>query len=286
MQLFRSRRRLTYWLIVQTSVIVALCTVGCVPQSTLGEIAMARWLARLSGEQFDIEEYPTWFPSGDVFAFWKDDRVYLTGPAFERAASGREFMAMASDALDRLTGVIACITPNIIRPEIDQYLREEDDGRTTQSLAVGTIVGRSKVYGVSVTQGGSPQEPQLTGAQRLLQSMTGRPHLEMAVSLWGDRVRTWPRLYRIMEDLARHVGRPLDKAGMCSKPDLERFTCSANSVLFAGRDSRHAANQKQKPPSAAKGMSLDEAIELIGHMLEKALRLEATRQRTAVSSRP
>jgi hypothetical protein len=44
---------------------------------------MARWLVQLEGYQFDLEEFPNWFPDGDVYAIEENGSVYLVGPAFE-----------------------------------------------------------------------------------------------------------------------------------------------------------------------------------------------------------
>jgi hypothetical protein len=178
---------------------------------------MARWLARLAGERIDVEEYPHWFPEGEmgIYAFWKDDRVFLAGEDFERAADSEEFIALAADALDRLTGIVSCIFPNIVRPTIDQYLREDDEGPATQILALSTIRSRSKVYAPSITQDGVEPSSE-TMAQQFLRIADRNPRLGLALTLWGEGMRTWSRLYRISEDLEAHLGQTLNKADFCS----------------------------------------------------------------------
>lgn len=44
---------------------------------------MARWLVQLSGERMDLEEFPRWFPDGEVSAIEENEAFFLVGPAFE-----------------------------------------------------------------------------------------------------------------------------------------------------------------------------------------------------------
>ena len=45
---------------------------------------MARWLIQLSGDDFDVDEFPHWFPHGEpAHAFREDGKTYLTGARFD-----------------------------------------------------------------------------------------------------------------------------------------------------------------------------------------------------------
>ena len=44
---------------------------------------MGRWLVQLSGERMDLEEFPIWFPNGEVFAIEENKEFFLVGPALD-----------------------------------------------------------------------------------------------------------------------------------------------------------------------------------------------------------
>jgi hypothetical protein len=128
---------------------------------------------------------------------------------------------------------------------------------------------RSKVNAVLASVSAPQQKPQRTQAQELLRRATGSPHLEMALSLWADQMRSWPRLYRILEEIEQHLGRHIDAAGLCPANQRERFTRTANTAEVSGPDARHATGKFVAPGNP---MSLREANEFIGHMLLNVLR--------------
>lgn len=89
---------------------------------------------------------------------------------------------------------------------------------------------------------------------------------------WADPVRTWPRLYRFVEELEEHLGGHVDKFKFCSYTKRGRFRLSANSAEVAGKDARHGTGIK---PAPAKPMSLDEAVTFVRKLIEDTLRYEA-----------
>jgi hypothetical protein len=98
------------------------------------------------------------------------------------------------------------------------------------------------------------------------------PFLQNAAMVWSEKAQTWPRLYRVIEELERSLGTQPDKVGFCSANDLKRFRRSANVPEVAGTDSRHAPANIQPP---AKPMSLHEATNFIRELFEKTLRRPA-----------
>lgn len=228
---------------------------------------MARWLVRLSGERFDVEEFPRNFPSGDVFAIWENELVFLVGPRLDTEATAEAVAARAAEELDRLTGVLTLLYPTLKKPAIDQVIRETDEGRQTFALGIGRAIGRSKVHGVSVTHE-SAGAPSLTSAQQLLAPAAGDERLKLVLTLWGHSDRTWPRLYRVLEELEEHLGMQVDKAGLCTRAERSRFTQTANSAKASGVDSRHA--DKYDPPD--KPMTQSAGADFVGHMIRAVLR--------------
>jgi len=231
---------------------------------------MVRWLVQLSGDRMDLEEFPRCFPNGDVSAIEENGEFFLMGPALEALPNAEAVLGEAVRALDRFTGVILLIWPNLRKPTISHVFRDTDKGTRDVFVFVSDGLSmRSKVGGVTASGGAPQQPPQRTQAQELLTRATGSPHLELALSLWGDPLRSWPRLYRVLEEIERHLGRTVAAAGLCSDNQRERFTRTANSAEASGADARHATG-KFIPP--AKPMTVPEGTEFVVQMLLSVLR--------------
>ncbi len=91
----------------------------------------------------------------------------------------------------------------------------------------------------------------------------------MALSLWADPIRSWPRLYRVLEEIEQHLGQRVDGAGLCPFNQRQRFTHTANTAEVAGSDARHATGKFAAPGNP---MTLPEATDFIGQMLLGSLR--------------
>jgi hypothetical protein len=233
---------------------------------------MARWLVQLSGDRIDLEEFPRWLPDGDIFAIEEDGTFFLVGAAFEGLSDVEAVRSEAARAIDRFTAVISLLWPNLKKPLTTHVVRETDEGKRTSTVfvAAGTITARSKAFAPAVSVGdGPPLPPQPTRAQELLRRANGHAHLETALSLWSDPTRSWSRLYRILEEIEQHIGKPVDVAGYCSANERERFSRTANTAEVSGADARHATG-KFAPPSSP--MILPEAVEFITRMLLAALK--------------
>ena len=70
---------------------------------------------------------------------------------------------------------------------------------------------------------------------------TGKPNLDQALKVWADPMRTWPRLYRLLEEIEGHLGKSANAAGLCSGKERTRFRQTAESPEVAGVDARQAS---------------------------------------------
>lgn len=226
---------------------------------------MARWLVQLQAHAEDLEEFTAWFPSGEVFAFAERDSVFLTGAGLDAHADAGATMAAAEQALDERFAVISLLSRSAKRPVLGGIFREDDAGNRQEHhlLAVEFSVSlRGRVRG-----GSGP-----TQAQLLLSGSQKSSSLRNALLLWADSYRTWPRLYRILEELESHLGMHANKAGLCTATERTRFTQSANVAEVAGKDSRHAAGKYAVPASP---MSVRDATSFVSRLLQAALRRAA-----------
>jgi hypothetical protein len=231
---------------------------------------MARWLVQLSGDPTDLEEFPRYFPDGDVSAVEENGAFFLLGPAFEVLPNAEAVLGEESRTLDRFTAAISLIWPALRKPTISHVVREADGGKRDAFVFLsGCISGRAKVGTVLASAGAPQQPPQRTQAQDLLRKAAGSPHLEVALSLWADLIRSWPRLYCVLEKIEQHLGQHVDAAGLCPANQRVRFRRTANTAEVAGSDARHATG---KFPAPGNPMTLPEATDFIGQMLLASLR--------------
>jgi hypothetical protein len=111
-------------------------------------------------------------------------------------------------------------------------------------------------------------------------------HLNFAVRLWADSSRTWPRLYRIVEEIyvsfrdkdKEYPSAVLLKRGIIDfEDDYRRFAKSANEAEFAGPDSRHAMYNNKVPKEAQDLPFLPhaEALSFVRECLKRALVLRS-----------
>lgn len=229
---------------------------------------MARWLVGLEGERFDIEEFPYWFPSGEVHAVQLDEEVFLAGHRFEQLSEATKVYEAAQAAFDELFAVISLFQSNLVRPQISSVIREQDDGSRDTVMPVSAVVrARSKASGAVGLVGENEKYSAGTKAQALLEGLGVDASLDMAMSLWADPERTWPRLYRILEEIEQYLGMKVTEAGLCSKNQRSSFTRSANDPTIAGRHARHAV--EWEPPKDP--MNLQQAQSFISKLLKMSL---------------
>lgn len=234
---------------------------------------MPRWLLKLKGQGADLEELPHWFPAGDPRAFAENGTVYLTSRRLDQLPDARAVQEHGSALLEEVTAVIALIWPALNAPTIENIVHEADDGiRTTHHvlMAVGSSM-RIKFGG----RRGAPLKAGKTDAQWFHAITQASPSLQTALLLWADPTRTWPRLYRVLEEVEQHASRDADKAGLCSAADRKRFMRSANTAAVAGKDARHADGLFQAPKVP---MTLEEATSFVRGVIHACLELEALRQ--------
>ena len=210
---------------------------------------MARWLVKLEGTPFDLEDFPHWFPCGQVFATADADGTYVAGELLEACSDSASVYQSAETLLDEMHAVICLLDPGIRRPTIGVVLREDDTGKRTGTVyASATIGGRTKVRATLSVDGAANTPQAETQAQLLLKAAQASRHLRIALSLLAMPHVSWPHLYRALEEIEVSLAKKVHDAGICSSNERERFTRSANSGEVAGKDARHRIGKFDPPP--------------------------------------
>jgi hypothetical protein len=231
---------------------------------------MSRWLVGIDGDPGDLEQYPTWFPDGPIFAIREDGHVYLTGASFDQLSTADEVHAKAAETLREFGAVLSVLDPHSKISKAGGVIRENDDGSRhfTMFAEAGHYHIRGHAAAVFVSGAGEQPQHRETEAQRLLDQARRNPHLLVAASIWAEPPRSWPRLHRIMEEIEGYLGKPLDKAAYCSRKERERFARTANSAEASGNNARHRAGMFEPPPNP---MSLRDGTFFIHRVLQRAL---------------
>lgn len=169
--------------------------------------------------------------------------------------------------------MISLIWPALEAPTIEHMVYEADDGTRSLHYAL-SIVGATYRGKMGRRTGASPTGGK-TDAQWFHAISQSSSSLHTALLLWADPARTWPRLYRLLEELEQHISMDADKACLCSLEDRQRFRRSANTAAVAGRDARHADGRYQAPKDP---MSLQNAVSFVRSVIHAYLVKEALRR--------
>lgn len=235
---------------------------------------MARWLVKLEGVPFDLEDFPHWFPHGPAFATADADGTYLAGELLEVCNSPAAVHETADALLDEMHAVICLLDPGIRRPTIAVVLREDDMGKRTGTVYASASIGvRSKARATLSDVGAENADPAETQAQLLLKAAQASRHLRIALSLLAMPHVSWPYLYRALEEIEAFLGKTVHEAQICSSNERVRFTRSANSGEVAGKDARHRVGKFEPPPQP---MTLRDAQSFIRRCLDATLRRSAS----------
>jgi hypothetical protein len=246
------------------------------------------WMASLKGTPDDLHEFHSWFSSGTVKVINDGGDYFLVGECFLGCTSPRKAIDIAESRLELMVGAFR-LEAGVIDIAIREAVYVDDKGvKSFHVFAVGGVrVGAmARVLPVD-----SPTLPCL-----YVHAAGSDSHLDMALRLWSERSRTWPRLYRIFEEVCsslcpKYTGKgpphpsevltslgAIDaskREGLC---DVWRFMYSANDPSVSGRGARHASG-KGRPPAdlkncSQKEMSHEEAVSFVKGVLVQALRLK------------
>lgn len=231
---------------------------------------MPRWLLKLKGDIADLEELPHWFPAGDPFAFSEEGNFFLSSPKLDVLEDAVQVNTVGRAILEEASAIVSILWPALIAPTIENIVREADDGSRHTHHVLMPVCASMRVK--SGRRKGASLKKGMTDAQWFQSIANASASLRTALLLWADPNRTWPRLYRVLEEVEEHLGSDADKAGLCSFAERKQFMRSANTAAVAGKDSRHADGKYQAPPNP---MTIEEATSFIRSVIQSCLKDEA-----------
>jgi len=223
-------------------------------------------MVELIGSERDLLDFMRWFPDEPAKVVRDGESFFLAGNLFESMNEHTDVRGAAENEIELMSAAIKLNCGGLsLRPGIGTiYLTDGSGARHAFAPGINLAVK----MGVEIREFDDPnQRP--TSMQKCVQASRRNRSLHMAMILWSDSNRTWPRLYRILEEV-EHVfkGRKLHKIGLVTMTDYERFKHSANCSEIAGIDSRHGPSNHQTPKHP---MTIYEAERFIANLLEGAI---------------
>ncbi|OGD15304.1 hypothetical protein A2V47_08645 [Candidatus Atribacteria bacterium RBG_19FT_COMBO_35_14] len=229
---------------------------------------MPKWLVRLKGERFDLEDFPKLLCSPEVRVVEENGSFYLESSEFNSLTLAEEVRERGRALIKLINGVSKFNRNNFLNISEDGVTRLEDDGkRHSYVFLKGTAKIRTKVSAqltVIAADGSEKVSTQPSALESLLE--VAQKYNVVADALSFYREDTWSSLYKAYEIIRDNVGDKIIKNGWSVKSDISRFTQTAQSRAALGDSARHAS-KKYKPP--AQPTTLLEARALIKAILSR-----------------
>jgi hypothetical protein len=237
------------------------------------------WMVELVGHRDDLNCFQRWFCEETDKVIKENDKFFLTGTHLLGCKSAEEVIRKAEARLELMTAAARLEAASEgVNVKIDSAVYVDAAGLYHYHVLVEA--GTSSGVSVRCFDSSIPSLP-----QRAVAIADCDAHLDMALRLWGESSRSWPRLFRIVEEITssfepdphKHMSEVLFSRDLIkSREDILRFRYSACEPNIAGRDSRHA-NARYKMPQELRNlqnttMTHHEAVALVGSVLSRAMR--------------
>jgi hypothetical protein len=248
------------------------------------------WMAELTGDENHLDWLKRWYADEAVKVIREDSHWFLAGTFLFGCNTADEVTQKAEAKLELMkAAALLESTSEPLKVKVSGAAYIDQSGNRCLECkmeAISRVVASIQCFG--------NEHPSLP--HRALMVAESDEHLDMALRLWGEPSRSWPRLYRIVEDISLslkartsrkyHISKVLHDEGLiASVDDCRRFLYSACEATVAGRDSRHALGNNQSH-AEYEPMKHAEAVKFVGALLGKTLRLKWDRLEESLLSAP
>jgi len=231
---------------------------------------MKKWLIRLKGHEFDLQDLVVLFNQPDLNIIEKQGNYYLKSSELNSILDANDVYKRAVGFLKIMNGIAIINNLKYRMVEVDAiseiskngsyknyiYPHEEINMRSKVSATATVIKSDGSI---DSTQSQRDYKPWITLA------MNNRDVLRAFEFLIDE---TWYSLYKALEVIGDDLGKmdKIIKRGWATKKMLKRFTQTAQSEQVLGDEARHAS-KKFKPPNDP--MSKLEAQSFINNVMNK-----------------
>jgi len=238
---------------------------------------MPKWLVKLKGEKFDLEDFPSLLQSPELSVIEENGSYYLQSSKFNTLASADEVFQRGLELIERVNGAAKLYIDNFHDVAVDEVTHIEDDGRKSHHnvLQIDNIMQRQKVSPVTLTASNGSQPA--VNQHSLLESCVhlSQKFKQVAVALHFYHEDSWVNLYKVYETIRDDISEDdfkgddiLINNGWVSRSELRRFKRTAQSKEALGDQARHAS-KTYTPPDVP--MSHSETKSLVKSILMKWL---------------
>lgn len=228
---------------------------------------MGRWLVRLKGDKFDLEDLPALLHPPELAVIEENGSYYLQSSEFESLTSADEVRKHGIALIEIINGAVKLHRGDFCNVSEDGITRVEDNGKCHRYLFAEAGIFRMRGKATLTVTTPNGVERKIDRPTNIGTSINiAMKHEPVADTLHFFRERSWNNLYKVYEVIRDDVGgnHTIIKKGWVSKQELSRFTQTAQSRAVLGDDARHAS-ERCRPP--AQPMSLSEAESLIRGIL-------------------
>ncbi|MBI4302647.1 MAG: hypothetical protein HY664_08570 [Chloroflexi bacterium] len=234
---------------------------------------MKKWLVRLKGEEFDLEDLATEIRSPSFNVAKENDYYYLTSLGFNSLTTADDVRAKATELIRVINGAASLTFAKFQGVEFDALTLIEPNGRRHNYIYLAaTLTARARVSATLTTVNSEGTEDLSQQPTEMESWVTlAMQERDVADCLHFFRDGTWFSLYKVYEIVRDDSGRDdrrIIRNGWATKSELSRFRGTAQSQAALGVEARHAS-KRYKPPSEP--MSISEARSLIRDLLRNWL---------------
>ena len=231
---------------------------------------MPKWLVRLKGERFDLEDLPQLLCSSELSIIEENNAFYLRSSKFDSLTSLDDVHERASAFIKIINSVAKFYRQDFLEVSEDVITRIDDDDKRQHYVSLeGTIIPRGKVSAQPTVTTANETE-QVTTQPSQLQSLLelAQKHKVIADALSFYRDDAWISLYKVYEIIRDDVGGTprLLKQSWVADAEISRFTQTAQSRAALGDSARHASEKYHAP---SQPMTISEARTLIHTILSR-----------------
>jgi len=225
---------------------------------------MPKWLVRLKGDTFDLEDLPALLRSPELTITEENGSYYLESSEFDSLTYADEVRERSVALIKMINGAAKLYRDNFRGISEDGVIRIEDNGRRHHYIfAEAVLTARSKLStNVTVTTSDGTQVT--VNQPSVIETWLGlaKKYKPVADVLHFSRENTWFNLYKIFEVIRDDVRgeQIIVKNGWVSDKKLSQFTQTAQSREALGYYARHASKKYRSPTPP---MSWAEAKSLI-----------------------
>jgi hypothetical protein len=223
---------------------------------------MTKWLVRLKGHEFDLQELSDHFASADRnVSKDKDGYYYLRSSDFDPMSDSDAVRERALRLIELMNGATTLHTGGSYRPvEFDAVTQVGDDGKRHHRITLSaTVEGRARMTAnPSVGETGEAVDaPRPPDEAESLVHLADRNH-RVADALRFYERGDWVNLYKAWEVVSDAAGslHQVVKNGWADDDERRRFTGTAQSREVLGDEARHASVKFKAPKNP---MTLEEA---------------------------